>query len=317
MWVAVSVLLAHFCLQACANNWVWNKTAKIVALILGLECPNLILGLNLLILLKMCDLLKDLTSAQFNINALSLISWACVSGQKAKVGNGLGWPSQFSPSFFLPSLGHSLSQVLNPHPLGRWTWTTLHTTTGAWRPVTAFIRSSAFVLVVCLILFEEWVAKMVWSFSKRRTMLTKGELDPGCCFFGFFPQEIQRFLRLKKMEPQSAIGGKRHIFHIGFIFQIVSCFCIIGFLHSSLSNLVGFNGHLIWFYTKQKWWSWQWPASLMKMIIVAWWWRTRTMALKGKPGKTPSLICLSTILTWQDFLTHLPQQHPDPAQEAE
>ena len=74
MWVAVSVLLAHFCLQACANNWVWNKTAKIVALILGLECPNLILGLNLLILLKMCDLLKDLTSAQFNINALSLIS---------------------------------------------------------------------------------------------------------------------------------------------------------------------------------------------------------------------------------------------------
>ena len=150
IWVAASVLLAHYCLQACANNWVWNETAEIVALILGL---------NLLILLKMCDLLKNQLSW---ITALSLISWACVSGQKAKVGNGLGWPRQFSLSSVLPPLGLSSSQVLNPHPLGRWTWTTsLHTTTGDWRLVTSFIRSSAFVLVICLILFEEWVAKMV------------------------------------------------------------------------------------------------------------------------------------------------------------
>ena len=184
------LLTTVFKLGACANNWVWNETAEIVALILGL---------NLLILLKMCDLLKNQLSW---ITALSLISWACVSGQKAKVGNGLGWPRQFSLSSVLPPLGLSSSQVLYPHPLGRWTWTTsLHTTTGDWRLVTSFIRSSAFVLVVCLILFEEWVAKMVWSFSKRRTMLTKGELDPGCCFFDLSFQEIHRFLRFKKMEP--------------------------------------------------------------------------------------------------------------------
>ena len=80
------------------------------------------------------------------------------------------------------------------------------------------------------------------KFLKVEDNVTKGELDPGCCFFDLSFPEIHRFLRFKKMEPY---WGERLIFHIGFIFQTVSCFCIIGFLHSSLSNLVGFNDNLI------------------------------------------------------------------------
>ena len=195
--IAASVLPAFllttvFKIGAFANNYVWNDHIQIVVVLLGLGLPNL-----LILLLKMCSMLKDLTLAHVNSHVisdnLSLHLWpkSCHLGKKI----GLAMTVLI---FLLHALPGSFL-ISSPEPTNDWIeeWynTENNTAFKTWTSETGdrlqlasifflLIGSVAFFLAVFLILIEDkWVANIVAKFpnhSKEEGNVEEGlvEIDP-------------------------------------------------------------------------------------------------------------------------------------------
>ena len=89
LWL-LQFFLSSFNIGASPNNQVWNETRSRVVLLLGIDLPNI-----MILLLKMCNLLQDLT---FNVPYRT--SGPCTSGRKSSlekdwVGNDSFHPLPF------------------------------------------------------------------------------------------------------------------------------------------------------------------------------------------------------------------------------
>ena len=191
----VFLLTTVFKIGAAANNLVDNGIKEMV-IPLGGGLPIL-----LLLLLKMCNLLKDLTLAQANHHVisdnLSFSLWpkSCQHGKKI----GLA----MTVFIFLLHALPGLFLIASPEPATDWIqeWynTANNTAFEKWTSETGdriqlasisflLIGLVAFVLAVCLILFEDkWVAKIVAKFPNQPKEednieegppAAEGEIDP-------------------------------------------------------------------------------------------------------------------------------------------
>ena len=186
------LLTAVFKIGAFANNYVWNDQVQVVVILLGLGLPNL-----LILLLKNCNLLKDLTLAHVNNHVISenlgfhLWPKSCHHGKKI----GLA----MTVLIFLLHALPGLFLIASPDPTNDWIqeWynTANNTAFKEWTSETGdriqlasisflLVGLVAFVLAVCLIVFEErWVAKIVAKFPihpKEESNVEEGpvEIDP-------------------------------------------------------------------------------------------------------------------------------------------
>ena len=188
----VFLLTAVFKIGAFANNYVWNDQVQVVVILLGLGLPNL-----LILLLKNCNLLKDLTLAHVNNHVISenlgfhLWPKSCHHGKKI----GLA----MTVLIFLLHALPGLFLIASPDPTNDWIqeWynTANNTAFKEWTSETGdriqlasisflLVGLVAFVLAICLIVFEErWVAKIVAKFpnhTKEESNVEEGpvEIDP-------------------------------------------------------------------------------------------------------------------------------------------
>ena len=188
----VFLLTTVFKLGASSSNGIWNGTTVEVAFLLGLGLPNLII-----LILKMCNLLKSLTWAYVNqcviSDILSLHLWP-----KSRHGKRIGLAMAVFTFFLFAAPAPFL--IASPVPTTQWTSTESNNPVyNKWASETGdrlqtasisflLVGSVAFVLVICLILFEDqWVAKIVSQFLNHSTPVvelnegppvTEVEIDP-------------------------------------------------------------------------------------------------------------------------------------------
>ena len=164
----IFVLTAVFKLGVGASNHVWNEMTKMVVILAAVGLPSLVI-----LFFKMCNLRRKVTSANLAqgviADCLSLHLWP-----KDRYGRKIGLAMTcFS---FLVYASPLPLVIANPQPKTQWT-TESHNTeyneyeseTGKrlWIASICFlvIGSLAFVLAICMILFEDqWVAKIVAKF---------------------------------------------------------------------------------------------------------------------------------------------------------
>jgi len=168
----VFLLTSVFKLGAAASNGVWNGSNSQIANIFAVGLPILII-----LFLKMCNRLKDLPMAQVNQSVISdLVSlhlWP-----KSRDGKRIGLV--MAVFIFFPLASRLPFLIASPEPTTRWTSTESNnhvykewaSKTGV-RLQTAsisllLIESVTFVLVICLLLFEDkWVAKIISKFPEH------------------------------------------------------------------------------------------------------------------------------------------------------
>ena len=171
----VFVLVAVFKNSAVASNHVWNETTKMISVLIYGLVTAILIGL-VIIFLKMCNLLGDLASTHVNqgifAEAFVLHLWPKDHFGK-KIGLAL---TCFTFLLFASPLPFVIA---NPEPKTQWTTESNNTEyknyeleTGERLQIASIcllaIGSLAFVLAICLILFEdEWVDKVVSKFPSN------------------------------------------------------------------------------------------------------------------------------------------------------
>ena len=167
----VFLLTTVFKLGMWANNRVWNGIMFKILVLFGLGLPNL-----MILLLKMCNLLKDLPIAFVNqcviSDMLTLHLWP-----KSSTGKKIGVAMTVFTFLLIASLGPFI--IADPEPTTDWVITSNTTAKIKWAADTAdrlqvasisflTIGFIAFVLAICLILFEDqWVSKIVSKFPRH------------------------------------------------------------------------------------------------------------------------------------------------------
>ena len=172
----VFLLTTAFKIGAFANNYVWNDQIQVVVILLGLGLPNL-----LILILKMCNQLKDLKFAHVNNHVisdnLSFHLWPKSFHHGKQIGLAMTvliFLLHALPGSFLIANPESKNDwiqewynIVNNNAFNKWT------SDEADRLQLAsisflLIGLVAFVLAVCLILFEDkWVAKIVAKFPNH------------------------------------------------------------------------------------------------------------------------------------------------------
>ena len=181
----VFLLAAIFKLGAGANNEVWKKSTVAVVLLSSLALPILII-----LLLKMCNLFKDLPLTSLSEWILSeLVSFHL--WPKGRTGKRIGLTMTVFTFLLYASPGPFI--IANPEPTlstNYWVIERNNTDYTQWVSKTSdrlqhasisflTIGFIAFVLAICLILFEDqWVSKIVFRFPKQPKQEEKASKGP-------------------------------------------------------------------------------------------------------------------------------------------
>ena len=181
----VFLLAAIFKLGAGANNEVWKKSTIAVVLLSSLALPILII-----LLLKMCNLFKDLPLTSLSEWILSeLVSFHL--WPKGRTGKRIGLTMTVFTFLLYASPGPFL--IASPEPTistNYWVIERNNTDYTQWVSKTSdrlqvasisflTIGFIAFVLAICLILFEDqWVSKIVFRFPKQPKQEEKASKGP-------------------------------------------------------------------------------------------------------------------------------------------
>ena len=173
----VFLLTAVFKIGAGASNHVWNEKTKMVAILVALGLPNLVI-----LFFKMCNLRRKLTTANMSqgiiADFLSLHLWP-----KDRYGKKIVLAMTIFSFLYVSPLPLAIS---NPQPKTQWTAEYHNTEYSEYESETGnrvlvasicflVIGFLAFVLVICMILFEDkWVEKIVAKFPKHSKVEARG-----------------------------------------------------------------------------------------------------------------------------------------------
>ena len=163
-----------FKIGANATNRGWYKSISVIASIFTLGLPIL-----MILFLKTCNLLKDLPMAHVTQSVIfDLVSFHL--WPKSRDGKRIALVMTVFIFFLIASRTPFL--IASPEPTTRWTSAESNNTVyNKWASETGdrlriasisflLVGSVAFVLVICLVLFEDkWVGKIVSKFPKHST----------------------------------------------------------------------------------------------------------------------------------------------------